>query len=552
MKKNWFRTSAGKYSFLLFFTSNIAAESSAESVHNYLWANYNHFAGNITHAQNWYTKLFSTNNSVYSYKGYLTFLSDTKQFKQITELMPTLQKKFNNDPDVQLIFANALEKTQQNKQADNLIIILSQSFKTHSEIVFRATQTYIRRQEPENALLTIDAFLNNSPRKPNNFVFYFLKTQIYMQLSKFTQALENIQKCVEMHPHFDKGWLLYASLYEKEGKIKEALSGYATFLELSGGNREIEKHLCNLMLKYKSLTDNNHILLSHTISIDNALILFQQHRYPQALAHINSCIEQRPHNNECKLLKLQILSAMKDFKQITQTITAWITADPKNDIWPKSLYMLMYNGMPTPQIIETFTTILQKTPDNLWCNLYCADICLRNAQHNLATQYLTNAVACNMSDAVRSKTLYQLAMLAYEQSNHQTMRTYLESAYILSPENAHINNALAYYWATKGKDLAKAHTFVHKALAADNTNPYFLDTYALILYKEKKYEESHNILAQLNHHNNGTILLHLAKVHYALNNKENADIFTQKAHALAKNDHEKKAVEKMQLLLANR
>ena len=42
------------------------------------------------------------------------------------------------------------------------------------------------------------------------------------------------------------------------------------------------------------------------------------------------------------------------------------------------------------------------------------------------------------------------------------------------------------------------------------------------------------------------MLLHLAKVHYALNNKENADIFTQKAHALAKNSYEKKAIEKMQ------
>ena len=42
------------------------------------------------------------------------------------------------------------------------------------------------------------------------------------------------------------------------------------------------------------------------------------------------------------------------------------------------------------------------------------------------------------------------------------------------------------------------------------------------------------------------MLLHLAEVHYALNNKENADIFTQKAQALAKNDYEKKAIQKMQ------
>ncbi len=528
-----------------------AISSGPENLHHYLWANYNHFAGNVSHAQNWYEKLFSTNNSIYTYKGYLNFLADTKQFKQIVDLIPDVQKKFSNDADIQLLFAYALEKTDHVEQADNHIITLSQTFKTHPDISLRAAQTYTKRKEPENALLTIDAFLNNTPRRANNFVFYFLKTQIYMQMSQFNQALENVQKCLEMHPHFDKGWLLCASLYEKEGKIKEALAGYANFLELSGGNKEIEKHLFNLMLKYKSMDDNNRILLSHNITIDNALILFKQHRYPQALAHINSCIQQQPTNNECKLLKIQILSAMKDFKQAAQAITTWIVADLNNDLWPKTLNLLAHNGMPHTQIIETFNDIIKTSPDNLWCNLYCADICLRNTQHDRATQCLTNALSCTMTDTLRAKTLYQLAMLSYEKNDHHAMHTHLEAAYALNPHNAHINNALAYYWATKGKDTVKAHTFMDKALAVNNTNPYFLDTQAVILYKEKKYDQAQYILEKLTHHNNGTMLLHLAKVHYALDNKENADIFTKKAEPLAKNNHEKKAIEKMQLLLTH-
>jgi len=156
-----------------------------------------------------------------------------------------------------------------------------------------------------------------------------------------------------------------------------------------------------------------------------------------------------------------------------------------------------------------------------------------------------------MENSLRIQTLYQLALLHYEHNNHQAMLTNLETAYALNQDSAHINNALAYYWATKGKDLEKAHPFITKALAIDNTNPYFLDTQALILYKEKKYEAAQQILEKLVLHNNGTMLLHLAKVHYALNNKENADTFTKKAHAVVKNCHEKKALNKMELLLAS-
>ena len=145
--------------------------------HRYFWANYNHFSGNTSHAQDWYKQLFSTHNCVYGYKGYLTLLMDTKQFTKIVELMPSLQKKFIQDPDVQLIFVQALQKIKKNQLADSLIISLSQSFKTHPDIVLAAAQTYLQRKEPENALLTINGYLNNTPRRPNSFIFYFLKSQ---------------------------------------------------------------------------------------------------------------------------------------------------------------------------------------------------------------------------------------------------------------------------------------------------------------------------------------------------------------------------------------
>src|SRR5579871_831833 len=161
--------------------------------HSNLWANYQYFSGNIPDAHNWYNKLFSSHNCIYGYKGYLTLLADTKQFDQIISVMPNLNKRFSQDPDIQLIFVNALQATKQAHKADALVIQLSQSFRTHSEITLLAAQAYLRRQETENALLTINAYLNNTPRRPNNFIFYFLQSHIHVQLSQQPQALQSVQ-----------------------------------------------------------------------------------------------------------------------------------------------------------------------------------------------------------------------------------------------------------------------------------------------------------------------------------------------------------------------
>lgn len=536
----------------LWCTTPLIATEDATTFHRYLCANYYHYSGKIKQAHDWYIKLFSSTNSVYTHKGYLNFLSDTKQFKQISALFPSLNKKFENDPEIQLIFTQAFEKNNQMDLADSHIIRLSQSFKTNSEITFRAAQTYIRRREPENALLTINAFLNNTPRRPNNFVFYFLKSQTYIQLNQLPEALDSTKKCLELHPQFDKGWLLCASLQEKAGNLQEALSGYATFIELSGGNSDIEKHLASLMFKYKATQNNNHALLPRAMSIENALSLFNQKRYDQALVHINSCIEQKPQDNECKLCKIQILSTMRDFNQATRVISEWFTKAPDTDLWPKTLCLLTHNGMPRQQAIKTLAHLITKNPLNPWLHIYCADLYLRDNRPKKAISFFNNALQCSVDKPLREKILYQLALTDYEKGDYPSMLSNLETAYILNPDSAHINNTLAYYWATKGKDTTKAESYITKALKSDSANPYFLDTHALILYKDKKYQEAQQILEKLVCHNNGTMLLHLAKVHYALNNKEIADTFTKKAQATVKSNPEKKALHKMQLLLTSR
>ena len=100
---------------------------------------------------------------------------------------------------------------------------------------------------------------------------------------------------------------------------------------------------------------------------------------------------------------------------------------------------------------------------------------------------------------------------------------------------------LAYIYATKGDDLTKATQHINLALAKDPNNPHFLDTKALILYKQKEYDEALNILQKAAQvcPTDFTILNHLGKCQFKKGNTTVALESMKAASNVAKNDQEK-------------
>jgi len=274
-----------------------------QNLHRYMWANYNHSGGKLSEAQKWYDTIFATSNpSINNYKGYLSFLRDTNNYSKIIELIPTLDahKTLKEDPAVQLIIIQALEKTDQKQNAVDRLIDANNLHKDHQELAFFTANLYVRRKEPKNALIVIDNFLKECTQRPNNFIFYFLKSQILVQLNQVDQAIKHLNQCLGMHPNFDKGWLFYSMLNEKQNNIDNAIKGYITYLELIGGNKEVERHLIQLVLKQNMLKEPQKSISIDPSALKQIVILFQQKRYQKGLEelqeHINKKIGQRKAN----------------------------------------------------------------------------------------------------------------------------------------------------------------------------------------------------------------------------------------------------------------
>ncbi len=520
----------------------------AHNMQRYFWANYHQYAGNLQKSHAWYKKIFGNHSSIYTYKGYIKFLFQTGNSAQIVPLMSKLKDKFENDPDIQLIFAQSLKQTNHTKEADELLIKLNRKFKSHAEITFHVVEAFSNRKELENALGAIDNFLNSSPRKPNNFIFYFLKAQIYSQLSNYPAALENIKECLQMHNQFDKAWLLMAILEENAGKLNEAIKGYTGYLEYSQqANQEIEQHLLELALRQKGMEQNTKVLLLNKSCFEKCLILVERKQYEQALKQIDHCLQEEPDNVDSKLLKIQILSTMHKFDQACTLLSQWIAKEPDNALWYKTLHLMAHADPPMHKVIKTLEALHKQQPKNNKPVLYLADLCTRAQLIQKAIAYHTKACQLTTDKQLKTRILFHLSLVYYEQKQFDNMQATLEEGYKLSTDFPPLLNLLAYFYATRGKKLDEAKKLIKTVLKADPHNPHFLDTKATILYKKGNYTKAHDLLATLiqQEPHDAMILIHLAKVEYTLGNKSQALKRLQAAQQATKNSHEQATIEKL-------
>lgn len=471
----------------------------ASNMHNYLWANYNQFRGNNEQASAWYQRVFETNPSLHSYRGYLYHLDEAGKYQEIVDLFPKIKDSVAEDSKIQLIHALALSQVGRATASDEELIRLQAKFKGDKEITFYTANTYLRTKEPENALSVIDDFLKVSPRRPQNFIFYFMKSQIYSQLNKFDDALANIKQALQLHPQFDKAWLLLALLEEQAGKVKEAIQGYTSYLEITTEpNKNIEQHLLQLALKQELAQKNKRMVSLDPACFEKATALFERKQFRQALSTINECLTATPGHVELRLLKLRTLMAMEQQTEAIQTLGQWIGEKPEDELWYKTLHLMVRSCGRASEAIKALKLVEQKSPHALLPVLYLADFALRSQDNHQAQLYLARALDRTDQTALKVKILFQLSRSYFQMNDPKRMGEALERAHALDPNFIPVINLMAYHTFHFGKDHERAQRLISSALQKHPKNIYLLETQAMIQQHQKQHnqaEESRELIA---------------------------------------------------------
>lgn len=498
------------------------------NIHRYFWANYTQFTGDSKAANTWYQNIVHTDSSIYRYKGFIHFLFNEQRYAEIAALRPKVGTSFDNDPDIQLIFVQALRATGKNAEADTLVLTLADRFKTHLETVFEAAKTHIARKELESAITVIDNLLNTSPKKNAHFIFYFLKSQIYAQLDQMEHARTALHECTSLNPYFDKAWLLQAIMHEKQGDIPSAIEGYQKYMSTTQTpDIAIQQHLIELSFRSTKMQPIQSPIRAtgmHVSSYDRAVYFFNRKQYRQAVPHIEQCLKKDPANGDYQTLMIQSLNGLKQYDKLADHVVAWIKLNPANSAPLELLHLMTRAGHPLEPIISVMERVHKTYPALEMPLLYLADFHMRTDQKTKALEYLGKASALpTLSAQLRTKVAYQRILLLYDAKQFDTMLTEAH-AFMKEQEHSAILNLLAYFYATEKRDLAHAQTYISKALKNEPKNPHYLDTQAVIYIEQKEYAKAEAILAPLAqaHPHNAAIMTHLATAHKMQGNHQEA------------------------------
>jgi tetratricopeptide (TPR) repeat protein len=529
----------------------------AGNLHEYMWANYHQFGRNAQQAYTWYNVVLNNSSSLYTYKGYIHFLAETGNYAAIVQLMPRTNSAFEADSDIQLIFARALRSTNDKKRADELIISLATKFKNNVEIVYEAVQVYVERKELENALLVMDEVLNNSPKKPNFFIFHFLKAQIFAQLQKYPEADINIQRCLEAHPNFDKCWLLHGVIKEQQGDIQNAIKGYSSYIATTNTpDKRIEQHLMALTMRanINSGGAKKGLLVAAGSGYERALSLFKDKQYTKALELINDFLNNKQNQDsdnslvQAQLVKVQILFALKEYAQATTCLVEWLEKNPQDTQLYAALHLLARTGAPINLVVNAFEHMHQKADKQVWPAVYLADLYTRMGKSVQALKYHERSLALTQDAELLGKVRLHIGLINYEAGQYDAMRQQLEKIESHVAAYGPAANLLAYYYVAHNKDHTKGQEWLDRAAKTSFAqNPHLLDTQALLYYKKGNYDQALALLKKVAEQapQDALVLIHLAKAHDKKGDKQAALDAAKRAQQYAYSAYEKDTAQKL-------
>ena len=334
------------------------------------------------------------------------------------------------------------------------------------------------------------------------------KMQIYEQLGEKRKEYDELKSLVDSHPLELNYQVMFGNWLLQNGKKKEALQKYRDVLKDDPDNSLAR---LSMMDYYNSIDDQTTVNVIRRELLQSAKT--EQNTKVELLRQVIAASQKdnTPDSTEVMRLFSVALAAPQENADILMLKAAYMTLRkmPKTDINhvyeqaievepdnSRARILLIQNIWETEdydKVIAICRPALEYNPDEMAFYYFQGMAQYQKHENDAALTTFRKGVGQIKPDSnpdIVSDFYAIMGDILHEKGlNDEAFQAY-DSCLQWKPDNTAALNNYAYYLSVENRNLAKAEQMSYKTIKAEPSNSTFLDTYAWILFQEKRYEEA--------------------------------------------------------------
>ena len=434
--------------------------------------------------------------------------------------------------------------------AINVLEQLAKQFPEKEDVLLMLETLYKQKQDYANVVRVLDAL---EVKEGKSEQLSIEKFRTYVQMKDEKKAFEEMSELAEEYPNDLRYRVLLGDLYVDQGQYDEGLKVYQAVEEEDSTNI----YLMSSMLNYYTKTNQDSLYQQQLNKVCtnpqldeetrlrflNGLVFqnMQENKDPQPLLEIFKKVLAMPQENTqiLELCTRFMVTLKRPADEVKPVLNQMLDINPENNMARGLLLEYAVEANDLPEVIRISKPAVDYSIDDPVFYYYLGVAYFQTDSAQLAVKTFRKGL-----QKVDSKTnlqlltnMYALMGDAYHQlgDSKHAYECY-DSCLLYRPDEAMVLNNYAYYLSLEEKQLEKAEEMSRRSLEKESDNYTYIDTYAWILFKQKKYTEAKEyidkalaIMGDDIEANDATIIEHAGDIYAKNGQKERAVEFWQQA-----------------------
>ena len=369
------------------------------------------------------------------------------------------------------------------------------------------------------------------------------KSSLYVQMGNHVDALREVKTLSEQYPNdLNYRTLLANTLMMDSGdEMAEHRQQARKVLEQVLAE-EPNNHRAQMAMRTYYIGERDtvmadsltrSILLNPATALDDKIALLRQEigyseSYGGDSTYILSLFKDILAQPEHKAEMAEFCAAYMSMKQMPRDTVASMLETalqlaPDNASARLQLVQYAWEDDDNDRVISLCKDARQYNPDEMAFYYYQGMAYYRKEDHDHALEAFQNGISVitdESNPAIVSDFYAVMGDLLHQKNREREAFAAYDSCLQWKPDNIGCLNNYAYYLSELGQELDKAENMSQKAIKAEPKNGTYLDTYAWILFMQKRYSEARIYIDQAvqNDTTKSSVILEHAGDIYALNN----------------------------------